>query len=508
METLRITQSSLSYSDFAPLFSGPILVSIDRESRSRIKRSHERLKDLLSSGQTVYGVNTGFGKLSEITIAPEEQFKLQLNLVRSHSAGVGDPMGPGLVRATLFLKLLTYVKGYSGVRPEVVNKIKKLLENDLLPVIPEKGSAGASGDLVPLAHMTLAMIGEGEMIYKGRRLSARNALKKANIAPLVLHPKEGLSLVNGTQVSTALAIRSMLDGDILLRTADAIGALSVEGSLSSGDVFRSSIHQLKEHQGQRVTAKNVSNMLSGSEIVASHKKCGTVQDPYSFRCIPHIHGSCRDSVEHSGDVINNEINSVSDNPVIMDNGEVAYSGHFHAEPVAQALDIIAIAMAELGAISERRTYFFMKGVGDRIPPFLATKPGVESGYMMAQVTASTLASENKTLAHPASIDSLPTSGGQEDIVSMAPWAGLKLLQIQENVRQILAIELLVASAACTLFHDGLRPGKGTAPILEHIQRMVPFQKGDRVLSGEINTLSDLIGTGKIVSLVKEVIDLE
>ncbi len=508
METLRITQSSLSYSDFAPLFSGPILVSIDRESRSRIKRSHERLKDLLSSGQTVYGVNTGFGKLSEITIDPEEQFKLQLNLVRSHSAGVGDPMGPGLVRATLFLKLLTYVKGYSGVRPEVVNKIIKLLDNDLLPVIPEKGSAGASGDLAPLAHMALAMIGEGEMIYKGRRISARNALKKANIAPLVLHPKEGLSLVNGTQVSTALAIRSMLDSDILLRTADAIGALSVEGSLSSGDVFRASIHQLKEHQGQRVTAKNVSNLLSGSEIVASHKKCGTVQDPYSFRCIPHIHGSCRDSVGHAGDVINNEINSVSDNPVIMDNGEVAYSGHFHAEPVAQALDIIAIAMAELGAISERRTYFFMKGVGDRIPPFLATKPGVESGYMMAQVTASALVSENKTLAHPASIDSLPTSGGQEDHVSMAPWAGLKLLQIQENVRQILAIELLVASAACTLFHDGLRPGKGTAPILEHIQRMVPFHKGDRVLSGEINTLSDLIGTGKVVSLVKEVIDLE
>ena len=508
METLRITQSSLSYSDFSPLFSGPILVSIDRESRSRIKRSHERLKDLLSSGQTVYGVNTGFGKLSEITIDPEEQFKLQLNLVRSHSAGVGDPMGPGLVRATLFLKLLTYVKGYSGVRPEVVNKIIKLLDNDLLPIIPEKGSAGASGDLAPLAHMTLAMIGEGEMIYKGRRISARNALKKANIAPLVLHPKEGLSLVNGTQVSTALAIRSMLDSDILLRTADAIGALSVEGSLSSGDVFRASIHQLKEHQGQRITAKNVSNLLSGSEIVASHKKCGTVQDPYSFRCIPHIHGSCRDSVGHAGDVINNEINSVSDNPVIMDNGEVAYSGHFHAEPVAQALDIIAIAMAELGAISERRTYFFMKGVGDRIPPFLATKPGVESGYMMAQVTASTLASENKTLAHPASIDSLPTSGGQEDHVSMAPWAGLKLLQIQENVRQILAIELLVASAACTLFHDGLRPGKGTAPILEHIQRMVPFHKGDRVLSGEINTLSDLIGTGKGVSLVKEVIDLE
>tara|TARA_B100000749_G_scaffold280616_1_gene277584 strand:- start:1221 stop:2582 length:1362 start_codon:yes stop_codon:yes gene_type:complete len=453
-------------------------------------------------------VNTGFGKLSEITIDPEEQFKLQLNLVRSHSAGVGDPMGPGLVRATLFLKLLTYVKGYSGVRPEVVNKIIKLLDNDLLPVIPEKGSAGASGDLAPLAHMALAMIGEGEMIYKGRRISARNALKKANIAPLVLHPKEGLSLVNGTQVSTALAIRSMLDSDILLRTADAIGALSVEGSLSSGDVFRASIHQLKEHQGQRVTAKNVSNLLSGSEIVASHKKCGTVQDPYSFRCIPHIHGSCRDSVGHAGDVINNEINSVSDNPVIMDNGEVAYSGHFHAEPVAQALDIIAIAMAELGAISERRTYFFMKGVGDRIPPFLATKPGVESGYMMAQVTASALVSENKTLAHPASIDSLPTSGGQEDHVSMAPWAGLKLLQIQENVRQILAIELLVASAACTLFHDGLRPGKGTAPILEHIQRMVPFHKGDRVLSGEINTLSDLIGTGKVVSLVKEVIDLE
>ena len=508
MGTLRITQSSLRYSDFAPLFRGPVRVSIDRESLSKIKESHDRLQALLSSGQTVYGVNTGFGKLSEIAIETGEQFKLQLNLVRSHSAGVGPPLKPGLVRATLVLKLLTYVKGYSGVRPEVVNIIIKLINNDLLPVIPEKGSAGASGDLAPLAHMTLAMIGEGKMIYKGKKISARNALKRASIAPLNLHPKEGLSLVNGTQVSTALAIKSMLDSDVLLKTADAVGALSVESSLSSGDVFKSSIHQLKKHPGQRITARNVLKMISGSEIVASHKECGTIQDPYSFRCIPHIHGSCRDSIKHAGDIINNEINSVSDNPVILDNGKVAYSGHFHAEPVAQALDFIAIAMAELGAISERRTYFFMKGISGRITPFLAIQPGVESGYMMAQVTASTLVSENKTLAHPASIDSLPTSGGQEDLVSMAPWAGLKLLQIQKNVRQIMAIELLVASAASILFHAGLKPGKGTTPILKHIQQLVPFHKGDRVLSGEIHTLSDMIKKGKIISFVKQVINLE
>ena len=508
METLRITKRTFQYSDFASLFRGSVRISIDRESRSNIKKSHDRLQALLSSGQTIYGVNTGVGKLSQIAIDSEDQFKLQINLVRSHSAGVGSPLEPGLVRAVLVLKLLTYVKGYSGVRPEVVDKIVQLLYHDLLPVIPEKGSAGASGDLAPLAHMTLAMIGEGEMIYQGRKISARNALKKVGIVPLELHPKEGLSLINGTQVSTALAIKSMVDSEVLLQTADIVGALSVEGSLSSRDVFKSSIHRLKKHQGQKTAARNVWNMLAGSEIVSSHKECGTVQDPYSFRCIPHIHGSCRDSIKHCADLINNEINSVSDNPIILDNGEIAYSGHFHAEPVAQAMDFIAIAMAELGAISERRTYFFMKGVSDKLPPFLAIRPGIESGYMSAQVTASTLVSENKTLAHPASVDSLPTSGGQEDLVSMAPWAGLKLLQIQENVRQILAIELLVASAACTLFHQGCKSGKGTTPILKHIQGVVPFHKGDRVLSGEIRALSDMIKTGQINALANQVVNLK
>jgi histidine ammonia-lyase len=508
MENLRISTRSYSYQDFAPLFAGPVRVSLTKDSLNNLKRSHHRLLAQIDAGETIYGVNTGFGNLSQIKIAPKDQKVLQLNLVRSHAAGVGKPLELGIVRSVFALKLLTYVKGYSGIRPDVAEKIVQFLNRDILPVIPEKGSVGASGDLAPLGHMALALIGEGQVFFKGKKMATKTALSKANVKPLVLHQKEGLSLINGTQVSTAFGIKSLLDGEILLKTADIAGALSVENSFASRKVFKREIHAIKRHPGQQSAARNVYKLLNGSKIVQSHSNCGTVQDPYSFRCIPHIHGATRDGFANAGFMINNEINSVSDNPLVMENGDVVSSGHFHAEHVAQAMDFLAISFSELGAVSERRTHFFMKGVKEKFPPFVTKTPGVESGYMIAHVTATALASENKTLAHPASVDSLSTSGGQEDIVSMAPWAGIKLLQIQQNLRHILAIELIVAGAANQIASPNLNPGKGTGAVLNILKSVCKYQNGDRVVSGEIESIAEKIQSGELVNTVMNQLSLE
>ena len=356
--------------------------------------------------------------------------------------------------------------------------------------------------------MALALIGEGKVFYNGKELTTKTALSKTNIKPLVLEQKEGLSLINGTQVSTALAIKSLLDGDLLLKTADIAGALSVENSFASRRVFQKKIHALKKHPGQQSAASNVYRLLNGSKIVKSHSNCGIVQDPYSFRCIPHIHGASRDGFTRAANMIDNEINSVSDNPIVLENGDIVNSGHFHGEHVAQAMDFLAISFCELGAVSERRTHYFMKGVEGKFGLFVTKSPGVESGYMIAHVTASALVSENKTLAHPASVDSLPTSGGQEDLVSMAPWAGQKLLQIQHNLRHILAVELLVAGAANQIASPNLTPGKGTSLILNILKSLCKYQNGDRTLSGEIESIAKKIKSGEFVYAITKNIILE
>ncbi|MBH10120.1 MAG: histidine ammonia-lyase [Candidatus Marinimicrobia bacterium] len=508
MVTLRISPKNYSIGDFAPLFSGPVRVSLTKNSIKNLNQSNRLMGKIIDSGKTVYGVNTGFGNLSHIHIEKKDQHALQLNLIRSHAAGVGNPLDHGLVRSIIVLKILTYVKGYSGVRLKLVEKMVQLLNKNIIPWIPGKGSVGASGDLAPLAHLALVIIGEGYVFYNGRKMRTESAFKKARISSLDLHPKEGLSLINGTQVSAAMAIKSMLKSYIFVQTADAIGALSVENSLSSRKVFHKNIHELKAHNGQQKAARNVFNLLRGSEIVNSHSQCDRVQDPYSFRCIPHIHGACRDSISGAEFIINNEINSVSDNPLILKNGNVVNSGHFHAEHLAQAMDILAISFAELGAISERRSYYFMKGIPDKIPPFIAANPGLESGYMMAHVTASSLVSENKTLAHPASVDSIPTSGGQEDLVSMAPWAGQKLFQIQKNLEIIFAVELLIATAANQSAFKNLNPGKGTKPIINLVCSLCDFDSGDHILSNEILILSEKIGNGEIVSFLNKFIKLD
>ncbi|MFL2982871.1 MAG: histidine ammonia-lyase [Candidatus Neomarinimicrobiota bacterium] len=508
METLLVSTKRITFKEFSPLFRGPVKVALTKSAEKNIEKSHRNLCSILDRKITVYGVNTGFGNLSHISINPKDQKTLQLNLVESHATGLGASIDLGTVRAILFLKLMTYAKGHSGVRITLVKKIIQFINNDILPVIPKKGSVGASGDLAPLGHMALSLIGKGKVFYKGKTVATRTALDKARIKPISLDPKEGLSLINGTQVSTALAIKASLYGESILRTADMAGALSVENSFSSRRVFRKDIHQLKFHPGQQVTARNVFNMLSGSQIVNSHSNCGKIQDPYSFRCIPHVHGACRDAFGHSTKMIDNEINSVSDNPLVMDEKTVLSSGHFHAEHIAQALDFLAISFSEIGAISERRTHYFMKGVKPSIPPFVAINPGLESGYMIAHVVATSLASENKTLAHPASIDSLPTSGGQEDHVSMAPWAGNKLIDIQNNVCSILAIELIVAGAANAIASSRMKPGKGTAHLLEILNNYCRYNRGDRPLNDEIEKVTKLIMSGEILNKVTKSIKVE
>jgi len=502
MSTLRITKKTFTFEDFSPLLNGPLKVVLDQSIPKKVKNSYQQLLKILASGKIVYGVNTGFGKLSNIRIDEADQEKLQLNLVRSHSAGLGDFLDIGIVRVVMALKVLTYSHGHSGVHPQTVRTLVQFLNNDLVPAVPEQGSVGASGDLAQLAHIASSLIGEGHIIQDGKAISSKTVLNKMKINPLVLHQKDGISLVNGTQFSTAIAVKALASGFNILDAADSISALSVETSLASRNTFKSAIHKLKKHKGQIISASNVWKMTTGSEIVSSHKNCDVVQDPYSFRCIPHIHGACRDAIVQSSETINNEINSVSDNPLILSNGEMGFSGHFHAEHVAIALDHMSIAIAEIGAISERRIHYFMKGVEGKFQPFLAKNPGIESGYMIAHVTASALASENKTLAHPASVDSLPTSGGQEDHVSMAPWAGSKLLTIQKNVLSILAIELLIAGAAFTIYHSKLKPGNGTSFLLKNIQNIINAKKGDRSLTMEINKLKAIIENGKIFKELK------
>lgn len=501
MSYITIDQRNHTFLDFECFFKGPIKVKLLKKSEENIKNSHKNFTKKLYSSEVIYGVNTGFGKLSNVSISDQDQILLQENLVRSHASGIGKPFDLGLVRVILYLKILTFIKGYSGIRLQVVQKIIEYLNHDILPVIPQKGSVGASGDLAPMGHMALSLIGEGEVFFDGKRSKTSDILNQLNIQPLKLEPKEGLSLINGTQVSTAIAIKTLLNGKVLMDSADVVGGISVENSYSSLNVFRKEIHEAKMHLGQRKSAEIVYNILQDSEIINSHKDCDKVQDPYSFRCIPHVHGASRDIFENAAEIINNEINSVSDNPLILKDGTIASSGHFHAEHVAQSLDSLAVAFSELGAISERRIHNFMKGVKGKFEPFVAIKPGLESGYMIAHVTATALASENKTLAHPASVDSINSSAGQEDLVSMAPWAGNKLLMIQENVCTILSIELLVACAVNYICSSNMKSGSGIRKIISYVKNKCEFHIGDRSLYSEITLLKHYIETGDLLNQV-------
>ena len=458
------------------------------------------VEEAVAAQAVIYGITTGFGALASTRVEGAEAADLQQNLLRSHAAGVGDPLPAELVRAMLLLRARTLAQGHSGVRPEVVRKIVELLSHDLLPVVPGQGSVGASGDLAPFAHLALPLIGEGFLNRQGHIEPAGQALAAVGLEPLHLEAKEGLSLLNGTEGMLAMAALGVHRAERLARAADAACALSVEALLGSARPFRPEIHQLRPHPGQLVSAARIAGLIAGSEIGRSHADDFThaVQDAYSLRCAPQVHGAVIDTLGHAREVISRELGSVVDNPLVFpETGEVISGGNFHGQPLAFVLDFMAIAATELGSISERRTDRILdpqRSAG--LPAFLAARPGVNSGYMLAQYTAAALVAENRVLAHPASVGSIPTSGLQEDHVSMGWGAGRKLIQVLDNTARVLAVEMLCAVQGIE-YRAPVRPGPAIAELCARIRRAVPPLTTDRPLGAEIEVVAELIEAGEI-----------
>lgn len=456
-----------------------------------IERARGLVENALTSGHAIYGVNTGFGKLAQTRIPPHELKALQRNLVLSHAAGVGAPLSDPVVRLILALKIGSLARGHSGVRRVVVERLLDLLNLNILPEIPEQGSVGASGDLAPLAHMSAVLIGEGRARLGGISMPSNEALAKSGLRPLELEAKEGLALLNGTQVSTALALVNLFAAEANLEAAFVAGALSTDAVKGSDTPFDHRIHAARGHQGQIDAAHTLRALMAGSAIRLSHVDCSRVQDPYSIRCQPQVLGPCLDLIRHAANVFGVEANAATDNPLVFDNGDVLSGGNFHAEPVALAADTLALAIAEIGALAERRIALLIDSSLSGLPPFLADGSGVNSGFMIAHVTAAALASENKSLAHPASVDSLPTSANQEDFVSMATFAARRLSQMNANTSHILGVELL-AGAEGIEFHRPLRSSPALETAHELLRARVPRFERDRLMAPAIATAHDLV----------------
>jgi histidine ammonia-lyase len=461
-----------------------------------IAASHASVQRIVASGQPAYGINTGFGRLSQTRIPDDELEDLQTNIVLSHAAGTGAPLGDDAVRLILALKVVSLARGHSGVRPALVSLLLDLYNAGIHPCIPAKGSVGASGDLAPLAHLSLTLLGLGEVRVKGKLMAAADALKAAGLAPLKLAPKEGLALLNGTQVSTALALIGLFAAEDAFVAAVAAGSLSVDAAAGSDTPFDARIHALRGHAGQQDVARCYADLLAASEIRRSHlDNDPRVQDPYSLRCQPQVMGACLEQLRYAARVLHTEGWAVTDNPLVFgEHDEIVSGGNFHAEPVALAADALAVAIAEIGALSERRIALLIDSSLSGLPPFLVEHGGVNSGFMIPQVTAAALASENKSLAHPASVDSLPTSANQEDHVSMATFAARRLTDMASNTAGIVAIELLAAAQGI----DFRAPLK-TSPKLQEVHALVRSRVGfydhDRYFSPDIGAIRELVEAG-------------
>jgi len=473
----------------------PLSVSLGLNAKRRIAESNELIDDVVAGGDQVYGVNTGFGQLASVRISDDELAHLQANLVRSHAVGVGEDIDDEIVRIVMLMKVIALAEGFSGVRIELVELLCGMINHNIYPRIPSRGSVGASGDLAPLAHMAGALIGEGEVRVNGSLMSATDALDAAGLEPIQLAPKEGLALLNGTQVSTAFALSAVFRTENLLAAVLMAGAMSSDAIKGSDTPFDKRIQNVRGHGGQIAVAGVLRNLMSDSDIRASHQACERVQDPYSIRCQPQVVGACLDVIKHVSSVLETEANAVTDNPLVFtDSKSVLSGGNFHAEPVALAADYLALAIAEIGALSERRIALLIDSHMSGLPPFLVKDGGVNSGFMMAQVTAAALASENKSHAHPASVDSLPTSANQEDHVSMATFAGRRLHTMIDNVADIIAIELLAAAQGIE-FH---RPKK-SSPVIEDViaelREISPRYEEDRSLSSDIRRVAAIVDHG-------------
>jgi histidine ammonia-lyase len=489
---ITLTPGYLTLSQLRRIAREPVQLQLDPASFAAIDASAAAVARIADRGEPAYGINTGFGRLANTHIPREQLELLQRNLVLSHAVGVGEPMALPVVRVLIALKLSSLGRGHSGIRREVMNALITLFNADVLPLIPVKGSVGASGDLAPLAHMSAVLLGVGEVFIRGERASALDGLRAAGLEPIALQAKEGLALLNGTQASTALAIDNMFRIEDLYRTALVAGALSVDAAAGSQTPFDARIHTLRGHQGQIDAAAAYRVLLEGSGIAQSHIDCSKVQDPYSLRCQPQVMGACLDQMRHAANVLLIEANAVSDNPLIFpDTGEVLSGGNFHAEPVAFAADNLALAAAEIGALAERRIALLIDATLSGLPPFLVRDGGVNSGFMIAHVTAAALASENKTLAHPASVDSLPTSANQEDHVSMATFAARKLRDIADNTANILAIELLAAAQGVDL-RAPHQTSSALKPAMQAIREHVAHYELDHYFAPDIEVVHGLV----------------
>ena len=480
------------------------------DAREAVNRARAVVDALVANNKVSYAITTGVGKLSDVRIAGDQIRELQVNLVRSHAVGVGEPLSIPETRAMMLLRANSLSKGNSGVRAATIDTICEMLNRGVTPVVPSQGSVGASGDLAPLAHLALALIGEGECFDEtGKRVASPEALKRAQIKPLVLEAKEAVSLINGTQAMLAVGTLALLAAEILVDSADVIGAMSCDALQGTNVAFDERIHKARPHVGQMKSAKNLRRLLEDSEIRLSHRDCGRVQDAYSLRCMPQVHGAVRDTLAHCRSVFETEVNSAVDNPLVFvknpkvadGEGDVISGGNFHGEPLAFALDFLAIALSALAGMSERRLERLVNpALNEGLPPFLAPGAGLNSGFMMPQVTAAALVSENKVLAHPASVDSITTSGNKEDFVSMGMAAGLKLKKVVENTRNTLAIEAMAAAQAIDMLAP-LKPSKPLQQAHGAVRSVCAIMDKDRVMYQDFARIAELIASGKIAAVL-------
>jgi len=492
MATLTLKAGSAPLSFWRAVMAGKSPLALDPAVWPAVDAARATIEQALGSDRTVYGVNTGFGKLANTRIAGDKLRLLQRNLILSHAAGVGEILPDPIIRLVLALKIASLARGRSGVRRVVIERLLDLLNKDVLPEIPAQGSVGASGDLAPLAHMSAVLIGEGSARVKGERYTAKQALAVAGLAPVELESKEGLALLNGTQVSTALALTALFAAEANLEAAFVAGALSTDAIKGSDTPFDARIHDVRGQPGQIEAAATLRTLIQGSAIRQSHLNCERVQDPYSIRCQPQVLGPCLDLLRYAARVFEIEANAVTDNPLVFaEDGAVLSGGNFHAEPVALAADTLALSIAEIGGLSERKVALLIDAALSGLPPFLAHDSGVNSGFMIAHVTAAALASENKSLAHPASVDSLPTSANQEDFVSMATFAARRLGAMNANTSNILAVELLAAAEGIE-FHRPLRSSDALERALTLIRGSVPPFESDRLFAPAIETAATLV----------------
>ncbi len=503
MAVLSLGSRTLSLDQCVALSRGTA-VKLSPDAVRAIRTSRAVVEQALDAGESVYGVNTGFGKLSGVSIPQSKLAQLQQNLILSHATGVGEPLPVETCRLAFVLRIHNLALGFSGVRQELLEFMVQLYNDDLIPQVPSQGSVGASGDLAPLAHMALPLLGRGVVWVKGRQVSARSALGKRRHKPIKLAAKEGLALINGTQIMTAIGLLTLARACNLSKAADIACATTVEALRASDQPFRKDVHDLRAHPGQVATAKNLRALLKTSEVMKSHADCEKVQDAYSLRCAPQVHGAVKDAIGFASTVLLTEANAVTDNPLVFPSGRVISAGNFHGQPVSQALDFLKIALSTVANISERRTENLVNPDISGLPPFLAHDPGIESGFMIPQVVAAALASENKTLAHPASVDTIPTSANREDHVSMGVIAARHAQQVLWNTEMVVAIELLCATQGLDC-GEPLRPGRGVAAAYRCVRDVVPPLEKDRFLAPDLQRVCELLVSGELVRRVEKAV---